>query len=698
MLFKLLYVILSAFIPLSYGNDNMNGDIYDISNAKDDYSTQFKDITPDAEYFDIYSPVITSRYGEVFWTMMAPVPLPERLVDRFNNSVMAIIGYETDQVFTGDISVPITWSYNHHYETYLQGANTQLVKVTNNTDDMGEWNHGSPDVWKITSNKSAKNTDIPLSQFFSEANGGESRGSFHGYPHNMAQLIRSPQVFRIQPMQIDTRNRDPKYINNEKYHAGILPKESVAPKDAVYSGLLECPCTNRINKVINHYYPHKLSGVCPININDATLCKKEGNLYGTRDLHIVNTSNLPRGCSFNKSSINYNIFPSQRTCDSFNNIYSGQINLSDISVNFKIKINMTSVHMKISGPYNKWIGIAFNAHTMSNLPYAIIVNDTIREYKLGNHDSGRELSNSINIISNIINNGVRIVVIERNITGLTPDHYTFTKDGEISILGAVGNDLKYAYHHLKTGGILSFVSLNGNTCICDNGISGTIDGLPFQKNCAKEPKADLFHQRNPTCFINTYQGGLSCCHHKTVLLDKEQIQPSHEMSYRIKFRFWFKDYLKQESLIRLYFQTEAYAGEYDVPKCTPPHECIHMIRSTWQAHEMINNNLIQNNSGVKLIYAAPHCHAGACISMELYNQDTGQLICRVKGIQGKGTDSKFDEDGYIRLDPCLWGYEKGLYKPPVFKWNTNLTSIKKCNSTDAHYGEMASWQMRGVVV
>ena len=55
-------------------------------------------------------------------------------------------------------------------------------------------------------------------------------------------------LFRIQPMQIDTRNRDPKYINDTVFRSSILPKSSAAPFNASYSGLLECPCTTRINK------------------------------------------------------------------------------------------------------------------------------------------------------------------------------------------------------------------------------------------------------------------------------------------------------------------------------------------------------------------------------------------------------------------------------------------------------------------
>ena len=40
-----------------------------------------------------------NRYGEVYWTMMDPVPLEKKLVERFKDKTMAVVGYETDQVF-----------------------------------------------------------------------------------------------------------------------------------------------------------------------------------------------------------------------------------------------------------------------------------------------------------------------------------------------------------------------------------------------------------------------------------------------------------------------------------------------------------------------------------------------------------------------------------------------------------------------
>jgi len=105
-----------------------------------------------------------------------------------------------------------------------------------------------------------------------EANGGEFRVSFHGYANNYAQLLYSPRYFNIQPMQIDTRNRDSRYINNSVFHAGLLPTRSAAPPNADYSGLLECPCITRINKTIVHNYGSKTIGYCNKNIINLTNC------------------------------------------------------------------------------------------------------------------------------------------------------------------------------------------------------------------------------------------------------------------------------------------------------------------------------------------------------------------------------------------------------------------------------------------
>jgi len=41
---------------------------------------------------------------------------------------------------------------------------------------------------------------------------------------------------------------------------------------------------------------------------------------------------------------------------------------------------------------------------------------------------------------------------------------------------------------------------------------------------------------------------------------------------------------------------------------------------------------------------------------------------------------------------------EGLPSPPVIYLDTPLLSIKRANNTYKHYGDMASWQMRGAYI
>ena len=188
----------------------------------------------------------------------------------------------------------------------------------------------------------------------------------------------------------------------------------------------------------------------------------------------------------------------------------------------------------------------------------------------------------------------------------------------------------------------------------------------------------------------------------------------------MKFRFYFQPYTaasadapaSHKNLLRMYYQTEANAGEYDVPKCaegTPSSMCTHEITAHFTVADMAQKCDIRknpgcwgqdydkNHQGINLIYAAGHCHAPSCISMELYHADTGKLLCAHYPTYGK-THQAFDELGYLAIPPCIWGTEEeGLIAPVFLPFNANLTSIKRNNNTYTHYGEMASWQMRGIL-
>ena len=61
--------------------------------------------------------------------------------------------------------------------------------------------------------------------------------------------------------------------------------------------------------------------------------------------------------------------------------------------------------------------------------------------------------------------------------------------------------------------------------------------------------------------------------------------------YHLKYRFYFRMYdpATVQPLVRLYHQTEAFAGEYDVMQCkpgTPPELCVQTITSRWSVESM----------------------------------------------------------------------------------------------------------------
>ena len=63
-------------------------------------------------------------------------------------------------------------------------------------------------------------------------------------------------------------------------------------------------------------------------------------------------------------------------------------------------------------------------------------------------------------------------------------------------------------------------------------------------------------------------------------------------------RFYYQPYTppsgrvpaSHENLLRMYYQTEANAGEYDIPKCDPavsPEHCVHEITAHFKVSDML---------------------------------------------------------------------------------------------------------------
>lgn len=91
----------------------------------------------------------------------------------------------------------------------------------------------------------------------------------------------------------------------------------------------------------------------------------------------------------------------------------------------------------------------------------------------------------------------------------------------------------------------------------------------------------------------------------------------------------------------------------------------------------------------------PHCHAPSCIREELWNADTGEILCNVTARYGDSangpTSAVFNEADYVALPPCIFGHQPGLQRPWQLSADTKIVAHKYFNNTYRHFGQMAQW-------
>ena len=143
------FIALAALlVGIAAAESNMNG-AYQMSKTpqgRDDvFSMRYEDYPGTVEYFDIYSPMLSSVYSQVIWTTLPTVSLPDEIVKRFaGGKPMAILGMESDQVRNttdGEVSVPITWTYNHHYGPNIIGEKAKIIKVPEGDERIPQTGH-----------------------------------------------------------------------------------------------------------------------------------------------------------------------------------------------------------------------------------------------------------------------------------------------------------------------------------------------------------------------------------------------------------------------------------------------------------------------------------------------------------------------------------------------------------------------------
>ena len=116
--------------------------------------------------------------------------------------------------------------------------------------------------------------------------------------------------------------------------------------------------------------------------------------------------------------------------------YNQTVSLQVDTVNNLVEITLT-------GSSTSWMGTGWGSDEMTNT-YAIVadgIDSNVGEWRLNSNNRGSKLSNSITVISDVINNNnkIRTVVLQRNANGASNDYYTFpTKPADIEIIWAYG--------------------------------------------------------------------------------------------------------------------------------------------------------------------------------------------------------------------------------------------------------------------
>lgn len=801
---------------------NEGGVPYEISNPLKDagetpFVPDFNQGGGDVEYFDVYGEVRT-KYSQVYWTRNNPIYLPPVLVERFKEKVMAIVGYEVDQVRhtgpqngstttspdslggfacfptceDGDVSVPIFNQYNHHYFSWLQGKDSVLYEKSEDVKNRSNVPNPTQTAFRRIGGETQGFTDMggapvyPSSIVFKENPGGEFRKSYHGYPKGYAQLLASPTQWIVEPMQIDTHNREYNLTDQSAgYRPSFLPKiftENTTVTDLRHklSPLIECPCTDRIGRSVE--YANNIGRqACPASdVADAKNCARAvqiavGASFAST-VTVISNATLPSGCLlFAENPSSVSTTTTYRAV--FNDVSSppsscadlpdaavlrvpttttvlvsdgdDHVSLDELTVNLDTR--MTT--LTITGPHDVWFAIGFNATTMADLPYALVVevnaspsstnadHAIVSQRKLANHGPGTALlANGLVVISDIVNStaGTRQITLTRPLS--SPDFDFPESPTTMKIIAAIGNSPTLAYHKARSGAQVVLLPAGQKdatkACVCEPAKKSFLNYMNATKfefdgyQCSKEPRSDMFVRGdgtgrdgipNAACHMETYHGGLQCCKHEFFLTDRAQnAQNSTDVDvYFLKWRYYFQEYTpatttappSHRHLHHWVFLIDDAVNDYEEDNAHYGTGSVGKIEAHLQAKDIgledIAGHAEDNGDGTPVvpfddtktkivpIVMTPHCHAPSCIRQELWNADTNEILCNATARYGGdaygSTAGRFNEPNYITISPCLWGDQPGLAKPFRLDPWTNLTAVKYFNNTFRHLGQMAQW-------
>ena len=339
-------------------------------------------------------------------------------------------------------------------------------------------------------------------------------------------MVEAPTLLSINAMQIDTWNRDHMNITGKvppAFVSGPVPKSSLAPLDAEYSGLLECPVTTRITRDVIGNYNVETSDRPQCNeypenkINSDKECYQAA--YQTLTTHSpLQVFHNATGASTDKPvgcSVTTNAAPASSPASSpaspvpwVVHVYFNTLNTSTTTcasnpsghlmgtaivdaVGTRVQVVLDKATklatITLTGPRTKWFGVGFNATAMASRPWTLVVqthpkngSTFVTERKLGgpspnDHVPGDVLPPSVTVQSITTVGAQRVVVVTRPLVGLGHEYYTFAMEGGdplIPIITASGSAPTLSYHQFKDPSSLTLLPVRlpgapaGGACVC----------------------------------------------------------------------------------------------------------------------------------------------------------------------------------------------------------------------------------------
>lgn len=354
-------------------------------------------------------------------------------------------------------------------------------------------------------------------------------------------------------MQIDTRNRDG---SMKTASDGFTPDPNLVPKayaapltgpDAVYSGLLECPCTDRITKAVAGAYSLQADGDTlkkgrriATYMECFAAASKLGLPNSTHVTHKQGSNkNLPAGCSLridpasSHQSVYFNHLEEAAPCGgsaatsqpaTSSRVSGATSSLVQLHLDLDASTAAGNATITITGPASQWFGVAFGATQMKQKPAAIIVSETgvVSEWQLGDHVAGTKLTTQVVVLSNTVSATQRTVVLSRTFKGSTAAQYTFQASGSnstITFMNAVGSagTAWPSFHKHMSSSSITMAKLGVANCLVGEKIifgktrgsityhadDNTTETLQKGGSCHNSTPTDLIATRNPICDVTT---------------------------------------------------------------------------------------------------------------------------------------------------------------------------------------------------